>query len=107
MGRLFDILLFARHVQFSVGTTTRVYWAAGTPFEFKESYGNINVEFHKMLARFGIVLYTRKVVQCSVGVDTPLSRSEITRRQIIKAYREQGIEVDSKAGEIEASRESL
>jgi hypothetical protein len=37
-------------------------------------------------------------------VDAPLSDSETTRRKIIKAYREQGIDVDSKAREIEGSR---
>ncbi|KAF3386752.1 hypothetical protein F1880_000755 [Penicillium rolfsii] len=107
MGRLFDILLFARHVHFSVGTTTRIYWAAGPPVEFKESFETINVAFHKMLARFGIVIYTRQVMQCRIEVDFPLNGSQATRRDIIKAYREQGIEVDSKAQEIEASREFL
>jgi hypothetical protein len=43
-------------------------------------------------------------MQCCTGNDTPLSKSETTRREIIKAYREQGFDVDSKVREIEASR---
>jgi hypothetical protein len=104
MGRLFDILLFSRRIEFESGTCNKVYWAVEPPLDCSFSYGNINDEFHKLLARFGVVLWTRHIMQCCTGDDTPLSKSETTRREIIKAYREQGFDVDSKVREIEASR---
>ncbi|OKP00499.1 hypothetical protein PENSUB_7956 [Penicillium subrubescens] len=100
MGRLFDILLFSRRIEFETGTTNKVYWAVETPLDSSFSYGNINDEFYKLLARFGVVLGTRHIMQN----DTPLSNSETTQREIIKAYREQGLDVISKVREIEASR---
>lgn len=104
MGRLFDILLFSHRIKFETGTTHKVYWAAETPLDLSFSYGNINDEFHKLLARFGVVLWTRHIMQCCTGMDTPLSKSETTRREIIEAYREKGVDVGSKTREIEASR---
>jgi hypothetical protein len=103
MGRLFDILLFAREVQFSIGMKVRVYWSAENPRDFDQSYPKINDEFHRMLERYSIVVYTRKVMQCSIGLRSPLSDSESTRMGIIKAYREHGLDVNFKRREIQYS----
>lgn len=104
MSRLFEVLLFSHQVQFSIGTTVRVYWSTEEPFEFNGSYDNINDELHRMLGQIGVVLYTRKVMQCTIGLERPVSKAERTRVEIIKAYREHGFDVYGIQEEIEASK---
>ncbi|KAJ5389690.1 uncharacterized protein N7496_000758 [Penicillium cataractarum] len=107
MSRLFEVLLFSHQVQFSIGTIARVYWSTEEPFEFNGSYDNINAEFHRMLGQIGVVLYTRKVMQCTIGLERPVSKAERTRMEIIKAYREGGFDVDGIKEEIEASKSPM
>ena len=99
MGKLFDVLLFYRSVQFWDWSTVRVYWAIEEPIFFKDSYANINEEFDRVLAEFGLVLYTREVMQCSVGYITPTA-AESARREVIEAFREHGLDVDARSREI-------
>ncbi|KAL4931805.1 uncharacterized protein BDV17DRAFT_255362 [Aspergillus undulatus] len=103
MERLFEVLLFSRDVQFLGYTKTRVYWSIEEPILFDESCRKFNEKFYEMMDKFGLVLYTRKVIQCTWESRTP-SPEERTRRRIIAAYKEQGLDVDSKRNDIEESR---
>lgn len=103
MERLFELLLFSSQVKFLVYTKTQVYWSTEEPILFNESFQNINDEFQRIVSKFGLVLYTRDVMQCSTGRDPP-SAAELIRRDIIAAYNEHGLDVDFKRKVIEKSQ---
>lgn len=100
MERLFELLLFSKRVQFLFNTRSRVYWTCEEPISFKGSSARNNELFYQMLNTFDLVLYTRKVIQC-VQRDDPPSADELTRREIIAAWREHGLDVRAKRKEIE------
>ncbi|KAJ5198253.1 uncharacterized protein N7498_007370, partial [Penicillium cinerascens] len=105
MERLFELLLFSNLVQFLPYTRTRVYWSTEEPILHGESQ-NIDDEFHRIMSKFGLVLYTRDVIQCSYRLDPP-SAAELIRREIISAYREHGLDVDFKRKDIEESKSEV
>lgn len=103
MGRLFEILLFSGRVEFLRHIQNRVYWSTEEPISFGGSYQNIDDEFHRVMNKFGLILYTHYVVQCCPNLDSP-SIEELTRRNIIAACEEQGLNVDSIEKDIKESQ---
>ena len=103
MERLFELLLFSSQVQFLPYTEARVYWSTEEPILFDVSFQNINDEFYRIMSKFGLVLYTRDVMQCSMSRSPP-SAAELVRREIIEAYREHGLDVDFKRKNIQESK---
>lgn len=106
MERLFELLLFSNQVQFLIYTKARVYWSTEEPILFVESFQNIIDEFHRIMSKFGLVLYTYDVIQCSMGLDPP-SAAELIRGEIITAYREHGLDLDLKRKDIEESKSEV
>lgn len=106
MERLFEFLLFSAQIQFLPYTKARVYWSIEESILFNESSQNINDEFFRIMSKFGVVLYTREVMQCSVAM-RPRSVAELIRREIIAAYREHGMDVDFKRKDIEESKSEV
>ncbi|KAJ5175123.1 uncharacterized protein N7482_001000 [Penicillium canariense] len=100
MERLFEFLLLSPEVQFLVYTRARVYWSTEEPIMFGESHKEINDRFHQMMEKYDLVVYTREVLQCSWHPRPP-SAAEVTRREIIAAYQELGLETYSKVEGIE------
>lgn len=98
MERLFELLLFSPQIQFLPYTKARVYWSTEESILFSESSRNINDEFFRIMSKFGVVLYTREVMQCSVAM-RPRSVAELIRREIIAAYRDHGMNVEFKREE--------
>jgi hypothetical protein len=106
MGRLFEILLFDSPVQIGRSRSTRLCWSADEPIDF-HSRCEINKDaFHRMLGQLDLVLYTTQVIQCGIGFWGDFSGGKTTRMNIIEAYREHGLDVDSQAEEIKAYRRS-
>jgi hypothetical protein len=102
MERLFELLLFSKRVQFLFNTRARVYWTCEEPISFKESSVGNNELFYQVLRTFDLVVYTHRVMQC-VQRDEPPTGEELTRREIIAACREHGLDVRAKRKEIEMS----
>lgn len=100
MERLFELLLFSKRVEFLFNTRSRVYWTCEEPISFKESSARNNELFYQMLSTFDLVLYTHRVMQC-VQRDEPPTAEELTRREVIAAWRERGLDVRAKRKEIE------
>ncbi|OQE20983.1 hypothetical protein PENFLA_c015G01234 [Penicillium flavigenum] len=103
MERLVELLLFSCRVEFSPFTQARVYWSTEEPISFDGSFQNIKDAFHQALNKFGLLVYTREVIQCSVGMIRPPSAEELTRREIIRAYTECGVDVELKKRDLEDS----
>ena len=59
-----------------------------------------------MLGQLDLVLYTTQVIQCGMGFWSDFSAGKTTRMDIVDAYREHGLDVDSIAVEIKACRRS-
>ncbi|KAJ5118410.1 hypothetical protein N7448_010119 [Penicillium atrosanguineum] len=105
MERLFELLLFSHQVQFLAYTKARVYWSTEEPILFNESSRNqnINDRFYRILSKFGLLLYTREVKQCCKKPSPP-SAAELVRKEIIAAYEEHDLDVNSKKKDIEESK---
>lgn len=106
MERLFELLLLGSQVKFFVYTKARVYWSTEESIVFDESSQNINDEFYRIMSKFGLVLYTHEVMQCSMDWDPPSER-ELARRDIITAYKEHGLDVAFKSTYIEQSKDQV
>jgi hypothetical protein len=106
MERLFELLLFSPQIQFLPWTKARVYWSTEESVSFNESSQNINDEFFRSMSEFGVVLYTHEVRQCSGMMQRP-SAAELVQREIVAAYREHGMDVDSKRKVIEDSKREV
>lgn len=102
MERLFELLLFSNRVEFAFNTRSRVYWSCEEPISFDASSNRNNELFYRMLSKFDLVLYTREVVQCCPRQTDP-SAEELTRREIIAAYKEHGLDAGAKSKDIEES----
>lgn len=102
MERLFELLLFSNRVEFAFNTQSRVYWSCEEPISFDVSSKRNNELFYLMLSKFDLVLYTREVVQCC-SRETDPSAEELTRGEIIAAYREHGLDGYITKKEIEKS----
>ncbi|KAJ5898840.1 hypothetical protein N7495_003584 [Penicillium taxi] len=101
MERLFEILLLSKlvSVHFTKFSRARVYWSTEEPISFMESVDDTNREFHRMLNKFSLVVYTHDVTQCSGGWGPP-SQNEGIMKKIIAAYKEHCLDVDMKSNEI-------
>lgn len=106
MGRLFEILLFDSPVRIGRSRRTRLWWSADEPIDFRSRCELNKDAFHRMLGQFGLVLYTKQVIQCGIGFWGDFSPGKTTRMDIIEAYREHGLDVDSQAEEMKACRRS-
>ncbi|KAJ5970615.1 uncharacterized protein N7479_000533 [Penicillium vulpinum] len=107
MERLFELLLFSRDVEFRPYTNARMYWSTREPIEFDSEYRNIKDEFHRLIGKFGVVLYTSMVRQCSMGVYRGSNSEEFIRKEVITAYEEHGFDVSCKEKEIEESKSEV
>lgn len=106
MGRLFEILLFDSPIRIGRSRPARLCWSADGPIDF-HSRRKINEDaFHRMLGQLDLVLYTAQVIQCGMGFWGDFSGGKTARMDIIEAYREHGLDVDSQAEEIKACRRS-
>lgn len=103
MERLFELLLFSNRVEFAFNTQSRVYWSCEEPISFDASSKKNNELFYRMLSKFDLVLYTHRVVQCCPRETEP-SAEELTRGEIIAAYREHGLNYHVKKKEIKDSQ---
>ncbi|KAJ5827175.1 hypothetical protein N7447_003938 [Penicillium robsamsonii] len=93
MERLFELLLT---LHFSEFTKVRVYWSTEVPVIFQGSFQkNICNEFDRIISKFGLVVYTGSVVQCSWN-DSPPTTAELTQKEIITAYGEHGLDFDER-----------
>ena len=106
MERLFEILLFDSPIRIGRFRRARLCWSVDEPIDF-HSRSELNEDaFHRMLGQFDLVLYTTQVMQCGMGFWGGLSAGRTTRMDIIEAYREHGLDVDSQAEEMKACRRS-
>lgn len=106
MGRLFEILLVDSPIRLGRFGRTRLYWSAEEPIDF-HSRNEINIaEFHRMLGRLGLVIHTRQTMQCGMGSGVNFDYRAPIQLAIIEAYREHGLDVDSRREEIQACRRS-
>lgn len=106
MGRLFEILLFDSPIRIGRSRSARLCWSADEPIDF-HSRREINKDaFRRMLGQLDLVLYTTQVIQCGMGFWSNFSGGKTTRMDIVEAYREHGLDVDSIAEEIKARRRS-
>ncbi|CAG8123907.1 unnamed protein product [Penicillium nalgiovense] len=103
MERLVELLLFSCRVEFSPFIDARVYWSTEEPISYERSFQGINDAFRRALDKFGLVVHTCEVIQCTGGMIRPLSAEELTRREIIRAYTECGVDVDLKKRNLEDS----
>ncbi|CAG7964072.1 unnamed protein product [Penicillium nalgiovense] len=103
MERLVELLLFSCRVEFSPFIDARVYWSTEEPISFERSFQGINDAFYRALDKFGLVVHTCEVIQCTGDMIRPLSAEELTRREIIRAYTECGVDVDLKKRNLEDS----
>lgn len=106
MGRLFEILLFDSPIRFGKYRCARLYWSADEPIDFYSSYKPNQDAFHRMLGQSNLVLYTRQLIPCGMGLRRDSEAGNTTRMDIIDAYREHGLDVASQAEEMEACRSS-
>ncbi|KAJ5746649.1 hypothetical protein N7520_011831 [Penicillium odoratum] len=98
MERLFELLLFNERVQ-SSGREAQVYWSAEELTISDEwSHKSFNNEFHQMMSKFGLIVYTRQIIAIAVcgGCDYPLKVTEVTRSDIIAAYRKGHLGIKSR-----------
>ncbi|KAJ6110310.1 hypothetical protein N7486_002545 [Penicillium sp. IBT 16267x] len=100
MERLFEVLLLTRF------TSPKVYWSTEEPIVFDNSSQKIKDAFFLNLSKFGLVLCTKTVIQCSVGLPGPKrppSAAQIIREETLTAYRDHGLDVDLKRKAIQES----
>ncbi|OQE41050.1 hypothetical protein PENCOP_c005G08219 [Penicillium coprophilum] len=100
MERLFELLLT---LHFSDFITVRVYWSTGDLESFEWSFDNIRDELHRIISKFGLVVYKRAVIQCSMGGSSP-NATEMIKKEIITAYGEHGLDFISKRKDIQESQ---
>ncbi|KAJ5158651.1 uncharacterized protein N7500_008302 [Penicillium coprophilum] len=100
MERLFELLLT---LYFSDFITVQVYWSTGDLGSFKSSFENIRDEFHRIINKFGLVVYKQAVVQCSMGGYSP-NATEMIKKEIITAYGEHGLDFICRRKNIEESQ---
>jgi hypothetical protein len=106
MGRLFEILLFDSPIRIGRFGSTRLYWSADEPIDFHSSQESNKDVFHRMLGQVGLVLHTKQIIQCAMGFGRGFSGVKTTKMEIIEAYREHGLDIDSQAEEMKARRRS-
>ncbi|KAJ5382842.1 hypothetical protein N7517_000753 [Penicillium concentricum] len=101
MERVFELLLTLRFTEF---TTARVYWSTEEPILFQgSSQKNICDEFHRIIRKYGLVLYTGVVIQCDMSNGLP-NTADLIKEKIITAYGEHGLDFDGKRKDIEESK---
>jgi hypothetical protein len=86
--------------------SARLYWPADEPIDFHSREEPIEDAFYQVLGQVGLVLHTKQVIQCGMGVGRGSSGVKTTEMEITKAYREHGLDVDSQAEEMKARRRS-
>ncbi|KAJ6111315.1 hypothetical protein N7523_007376 [Penicillium sp. IBT 18751x] len=106
MGMLFEILLFDSPIRIGTSRRARLFWSADEPIDFHSSCELNKDAFHRMLRQFDLVLYNTQVIQCGMGFWGDFSAGKTTRMDIIEAYREHGLDIDSQAEEMKAYRRS-
>ncbi|KAL4874560.1 hypothetical protein BJY04DRAFT_225873 [Aspergillus karnatakaensis] len=106
MERLLDVLLYTKEVALVQHTSARLIWSQEQA-EFGDYSRKASKEFERLMKKFGVVLYTEKVVQCMKGYVGRPTVSSRTRREIIRAYMEHGIDVDEREKEITGGRKKI
>lgn len=103
MERLFEVLLLTHW------PTKQMYWSTEV---FRESSQKITDKCYQILSKFGLVLCSKTVIQCSgrslaslLGI--PQSAEETVREEIIAAYMKHGLDVDLKTKDIKESEVKL
>ncbi|KAJ5654596.1 hypothetical protein N7490_001599 [Penicillium lividum] len=97
MERLFELLLFNKQVQ-STGNEARVYWSTEELTVFDErSPEAFDNEFHRMMSKFGLIVYTHQNLEICGSCQDPPKVAEATRRDIIAAYRKRRLGIISRS----------
>lgn len=96
MERLFDLMLFIPMVELSSFSKVRMYWSTEEPIAFDETYYNINNEFHRVMSKFGLVLFTREMAKRSMGRRGRLSEEEFIKMSLVTAHKDWGFNVNLK-----------
>lgn len=106
MGRLFDILLFDSTFRYGKSKSTRLCWSTNKPTDIRFRKDIHQNAFCRMLDQLGLVLYTRQVIQCTGPRGNFISDKTTEQDEIIKAYKEHGLDIHSQEEEIKAYRMS-
>ncbi|KAL3475110.1 hypothetical protein BJX99DRAFT_230251 [Aspergillus californicus] len=113
MRTLFDSLLFSSRIRFHGVTTIRVFWDLGNARNSRMTKQQglqsrkIQKRFDQVLREFGLVIYTSKVVQCCPQRNSRLGAEELVKGRIVKAYEEQGFDVEFLEKVIELNRKDI